>query len=110
MEDFSRAKEDSKEEDSTKAKALTTMEEEDSKEEVSNKDWGLEEAEATSTRLNSTSNTHLVLPVTAAPSQPTKLDIPIGKIIITTKTIFRIHIPTNAIQTKDGADNQSLMR
>ena len=94
-----------------KAKDTTmTTEEEDAKAEVSKtKVVDLEEAEATSIQMISTSNNHLVLLVTAAPLQLARQDSsPTGIVIILkthTRTKIRIRIPNNIIQTKDGTDN-----
>ena len=108
MEDTNnKAKEDPKEWDSTtKAKDSTTMEEADSKAEGSTtKVADLEEAEATSIQMISTSNNHLVLLVTAAPLQLARQDrSPTGTVIIL-KTCVRIKTLSNVIETKDGTDN-----
>ena len=109
----SKAKEDSKEEDSTTKNeaSKTTMEEEDSQEELSNKVEGLEEAKATSTHMISTSNNHLVLQMTAAPLQPTKWDSSHSRIgtAVTTRMHIRISLISTVAQTKDGTDNQPPM-
>ena len=107
VEDANKAEDDSKEEDSTtKAEALTTMEEEDSKaEDSTTKDAGLEEAEATSTQTISTSNIQM-FPVTTALSQVANQDSSLIGTVITTRTHTKIKIlETTAIQMKDGRSN-----
>ena len=103
-----RAAEDSKEEDlTTKAEALTSMEE-DAKEEVSNKVEGLEEAEATSTQTTSTSKNHLVLQMIPALLQPIKRDSsPTGTAVTTHRIHTRAKTETliTTTQTRDGTDN-----
>ena len=108
MEDINKAKEDSKEDFTTKAKDTMTTEEVDTKAEVSKtKVVDLEEAEATSIQMISTSNNHLVLLVTAAPLQLARQDSSPTGIVIILKTHIRIRIRTltSVVQTKDGTDN-----
>ena len=107
MEGINKAKENFKEDSTTKAKASTTMEENSKEEDSKTKVQGLEEAETTSTQMISTFNNHLVLPVTVAPLQPTKPDSSlIGTVVMRqTHTKIRIRIPINVTQTKDGSDN-----
>lgn len=105
VEDTNKDKEDSnkKEESATKAEH-SMMEEVDSTDKDSTTKVA-EEAEASIQAINA-SNNHMVLPVTAAPLQPTKWDSsPIGT-VVTLKSHVRILI--NVTQTKDGADNHQL--
>ena len=102
-EDINKAEEDSKEEDSTtKAEDLITPEE-DTKEEVSNKVGGLEEAEATSTQMISTSNIQMLLVTTALLQAANQDSNPIGA-TTTTKTLVSSSL-ISSTQTKDGTDN-----
>ena len=110
VEDFNKAKEDSKEDFTTKAEDSTTMEEVDSKaEDSATKVADLEGAEATSIQMISNSNIHLVLLVTAAQSQLTKQDSSQIGTITTHETHVRIRTLINIAQTKGGTDNCQLM-
>ena len=98
---------------STKTLAEAKVEDINSKaEEVSKaedsttKDVGLEEAEATSAQMTSTSKNHLVLQTIPAPLQPIKRDSsPTGTAVTTHRTHIRAATLTTITQTKDGADN-----